>query len=400
MSAVVAPSSLEVIGLGKTYARYESPRTRLKTLLTGHGRGAEHSALADVSFVLQRGQCLGVVGDNGAGKSTLLKLITGVLRPSSGHVRKYGRLTAILELGAGFHPEFTGRNNIHFAGGLIGIPAEEMQRLESEIIAFAELGSAIDQPVKTFSSGMVVRLAFSLMTSVSPDILIIDEALAVGDQHFQKKCIDRIDGFRKAGCIILFCSHSLYHIRRLCDQSLWLDQGRVRGLGDTEAVLASYETHIRAMDCRVGEDPPAPKAAHEAGHESKAAIETVMLAGLDDSTPPLLQVKDLEITVTALSKGTEVPNIAVMLKRADGVGITAVGTHADGVSPASLGDGRWQAVLTFPELPLYSGEYTVSAYLFDAQGVLVYDEWPECARFRHVFPTLEVGLVRLPHRWS
>ena len=192
--------------LGKEYRLYDSPRQRLAALLTGKASHRSQWALRGVSFELRRGQCLGVVGDNGAGKSTLLKLVAGTLKPSVGSLQQSGRVTAILELGAGFHPEFSGRDNLFFGGSLIGIGQAEMQALQASIIEFSELGEAIDRPVKTYSSGMVVRLAFALVTAVEPDVLIVDEALAVGDQHFQKKCIERIEVFRNNGCTILFCS--------------------------------------------------------------------------------------------------------------------------------------------------------------------------------------------------
>ena len=179
-------------GVGKEYRLYDSPRARLRALLTGRALHRSHWALRDVSLELRRGQCLGVVGSNGAGKSTLLKLITGTLQPSCGQLARSGRVTAILELGAGFHPDFTGRQNLYFGGSLIGIGHDEMAALEPQVLAFAEIGEAIDRPVKTYSSGMVVRLAFALVTAVEPDLLIIDEALAVGDQNFQAKCVARI----------------------------------------------------------------------------------------------------------------------------------------------------------------------------------------------------------------
>ncbi len=206
--------------LGKGYKLYDSPRARLKALLTGRTYHRSHWALAEVSFELHRGQCMGLIGDNGAGKSTLLKLVAGTLQPTTGRIERRGRVTAILELGAGFHPEFSGRDNLYFAGALIGIGERAMKALEASIIEFSELEHAIDRPVKTYSSGMVVRLAFALVTAIEPDVLIIDEALAVGDQHFQKKCVERIEAFRQRGCTILFCSHSLYHIRQLCDVAL------------------------------------------------------------------------------------------------------------------------------------------------------------------------------------
>lgn len=195
-AAVVAPTPpsaalqgsdtvLRVRDLGKEYRLYASPRQRLKSLLTGRAFHKSHWALRGVSFDLRRGQCIGVIGDNGAGKSSLLKLLAGTLLPTTGALERVGRVTAILELGAGFHPDFTGRDNLYFGGSLIGIDRETMARLEPGIIEFSELGAALDRPVKTYSSGMSVRLAFALVTAVQPDLLIIDEALAVGDQHFQ-----------------------------------------------------------------------------------------------------------------------------------------------------------------------------------------------------------------------
>ena len=210
---IEAPVVLRVCNVSKEYRLYASPRERFKALISGRARHRSHWALRDVSFELRRGQCIGVIGDNGAGKSSLLKLLAGTMQPSAGTLERAGRVTAILELGAGFHPDFSGRDNLYFGGSLIGIDHEEMARLEPEIAVFSELGEALDRPVKTYSSGMTVRLAFALVTAVQPDVLIIDEALAVGDQHFQKKCVDRIMAFREKGCTILFFSHSSYHIR-------------------------------------------------------------------------------------------------------------------------------------------------------------------------------------------
>ena len=395
---------VQASGLGKAYGGYTSSWQRLKSLLVGNPAVSTQWALRDVSFTLAPGQCLGLVGDNGAGKSTLLKLIAGTLRPTTGELKKNGRLTAILELGAGFHPDFTGRQNLYFGGALIGIPEEQMRRLEPDIISFSELAAAIDRPVKTYSSGMVVRLAFALVTAMEPSILIIDEALAVGDQHFQRKCIERIESFRKNGCTILFCSHSLYHVRQLCDVALWLDDGRARAFGPTELVLASYETHVRNLNAA---DHPAATVESPGTHISQVAsasqqarLVSVDVAGLGEGDPPVLEAKDLTVTVTAIVPTGEQPNLAVMLERADKVCITAVGTHADGVSPVCLDRGEWRSTVTFPAFPLYSGEYVLSAFLFDNSGTLIYEQWLDCQRFMVVFPTLEVGLIRLPHLWS
>lgn len=404
LAASLSPDSpaLFVQGLGKQYRQYESPQERLKSALFGNGRFKTQWALADVSFTLNRGQCLGVIGDNGAGKSTLLKLITGSLRPSTGSVGKHGRLTAILELGAGFHPEFTGRENLYFGGALIGIGEKEMKLLEASIIDFSELGSAIDRPVKSYSSGMVVRLAFALVTAVEPEILIIDEALAVGDQHFQKKCIDRIEAFRLNGCTILFCSHSQYHIRQLCDAALWLDQGQVRMFGPTDMVMAAYDSHVRMLDNQHSGPalPGIPEAQAVSRAPGQSSILAVEVANLGSGSPPLLEARDLHIRVRAFCADPQPPSIGLMLEQVNGPGITSVVTHSDKVVPHSVGEGEWEVSLTFTDLPLHSGEYVISGFLFDSQGMAVYDYWKECQTFTFMSAIPTPGLVRIPYVWS
>lgn len=413
--ATSASTTLLARDLGKEYRVYASPRQRLWSLLSGGRNFTSHWALQGVSLQLQRGQCLGLIGDNGAGKSTLLKLLTGTLQPSQGQLQRNGRVTAILELGAGFHPDFSGRQNLYFGGSLIGITAAQMQRLEPEIIAFAELHEAMDRPVKTYSSGMVVRLAFALVTAVEPDLLIIDEALAVGDQHFQKKCVERIEAFRNNGCTILFCSHSLYHVQRLCDTALWLHQGQQRMLGPTPEVIAAYEAHVRLQQTAppdqsqpeavgVQEAPSGAESVCDATPQAHAHIEAVELPDLAPQSGdgcPRLASPHLRITVRARTSGGERPHLGVMLEQAGGgVGITTAGTHVDGAHPVLGADGAWTATVTFTDLPLHTGQYSVSVYLFDAMGLVVYDEWKDCAHFQHVLPQSTPGLVHLPHVWS
>ena len=412
MKPLGSDSVLRVQGLGKEYRLYDSARDRLMALFSRKAYHHSHWALRDVSFELGRGQCIGVIGDNGAGKSSLLKLLAGTLQPSAGSIERAGRVTAILELGAGFHPDFSGRENLYFGGSLIGIDRDAMALLESSIVDFSELGEAMDRPVKTYSSGMVVRLAFALVTAVQPELLIIDEALAVGDQHFQKKCIERITAFRKNGCTILFCSHSFYHVRQLCDVALWLDAGRVQKHGDTEAVLAAYEVHTRMRerqtklsvetlaDQGVDRLPEERSSSAAPAAQGIARIVAVEIEDLDTASPPQLKSKDLVISVRAQLDSEECPQMAVMLEQYHGVGITSVATHAEGVQPQRMPNGQWRVTLTFPDLPLHSGEYVVSAYLFDSQGLVVYEEWYQYLHFQWVSPSLTPGLVRLPHFWS
>jgi lipopolysaccharide transport system ATP-binding protein len=293
---------------------------------------------------------------------------------------------------------------------------EDLVRLEPSILDFCELNDAIDRPVKTYSSGMTVRLAFALVTAVQPDVLIIDEALAVGDQHFQKKCVERILAFRNSGCTILFCSHSPYHIRHLCDTAMWLDGGRVREFGDTEAVLGAYDVHTRLLNGAQEEVPR--EEVTETGENSSAAVHmpaqqptsvpddgvarilAVELANLGEGDPQLLNSRDLVATITVRGRAAERPHIGFMIEQSKGVGITSLATHEEGAVPNDLGEGRWQSVLTFPNLPLHSGEYVVSAFLFDESGLVVYDQWFQFLHFKVVSPTLMPGLVRLPHHWS
>lgn len=394
---------LQVSQLTKGYKLYSHPRQRLKALLTGAQLHQSHWALQGVSFDLQAGQCLGVVGNNGAGKSTLLKLLAGTLQPTSGSLVCTGRITAILELGAGFHPDFSGRDNLRFAGSLIGLDTGTIARLEDGIIAFSELGASIDRAVKTYSSGMVVRLAFALVTAVQPELLIVDEALAVGDQNFQKKCVERIEQFRQNGCTILFCSHSLYHVRQLCDVALWLEQGQAKAFGQTESVLASYEASLRADGSSAAASASAsvgPCGAADTGETTDARLLSVNVANLNNDAPPLLCATDLVVTIRAESPTAEPPSIGLMLEQAHGVGITSMASHAEGATPRRLPSGLWEITLTFPDLPLHTGEYMLSAYLFDTKGLVVCDEWRNCVHFKLTYPTQTPGLVRLPHRWS
>ena len=403
---------LQVRQLGKRYRVGQSPADRLRTVLGWPGPSNEYWALQDLNFELQEGQCLGVIGDNGAGKSTLLKLLAGTLRPSEGSVVCDGRVTAILELGAGFHPDFTGRENLFFGGRFIGLSEAELQHAAPEVLAFSELGDAIDRPVKTYSSGMVVRLAFAMVTAVQPQVLIVDEALAVGDQHFQKKCLDRIETFRAQGCTILFCSHSLYHVRQLCDQVLWLDQGRVKALGGMDEVITAYETHVRLQGANLpsanqdtAQTVLQPLVEKNQKTDARAAaITQAWVDGLQGSARPILQTPDVRITLQAVTDDETPPSMGFMLEQYKGVGIMSMATHAEGVKPVSigrrLGQTEWSITLTLTDLPLHSGTYVLSFYLFDAQGLVVCDEWKDHIVFDWISPSLTPGLVRLPHVWG
>jgi lipopolysaccharide transport system ATP-binding protein len=238
--------SISVSGLGKAYKQYPTRWSRLGEWILPF-RGPRHKlkwVLQDVSFDVKRGEAIGIIGINGAGKSTLLKMITGTTQPTRGQVEITGRVAAMLELGMGFHPEFTGRQNVFMAGQLLGLHVDEIKRLMPEIEAFAEIGDYIDQPVRTYSSGMQVRLAFSVATASRPDILIVDEALSVGDAYFQHKSFDRIRQYREAGTTLLIVSHDKDAIQSICDRAILLHGGRLAKEGAPEEIMDFYNAML------------------------------------------------------------------------------------------------------------------------------------------------------------
>jgi len=240
--------AIALSGLGKAYPVYSQPHHRLLQMFSRDPRRwyREFHALRGVDLVVARGETLGVVGRNGSGKSTLLQLICGTLAPTSGTVRVNGRIAALLELGAGFNPEFSGRENVFLNGSILGLTRAQVEARFDAIAAFADIGEFIDQPVKTYSSGMYVRLAFAVAINVDPDILVIDEALSVGDEGFQRKCFARIEAIREAGATVLFVSHSAGTVIDLCDRAILLDQGELIANGTPKRVVAQYQKMLHA----------------------------------------------------------------------------------------------------------------------------------------------------------
>jgi ABC-type polysaccharide/polyol phosphate transport system ATPase subunit len=238
--------AIEVKELGKRFGMYSSPAGRLMEILSPFRRNSHQFwALKDVSFRVKEGEALGVIGRNGSGKSTLLQVLCGVLRLTTGQVTVNGRISALLELGAGFHPEFKGRDNVYMNGAIMGLSHKEMDARFQAIADFAEIGDFMEQPMKTYSSGMSIRLAFACAVNIAPDILIVDEALAVGDAYFQQKCKQKILEFRDNGGTMLIASHDMETVRRLCDSVILLDKGTLVENGDPERVTHAYE-HMNA----------------------------------------------------------------------------------------------------------------------------------------------------------
>lgn len=270
--------AVEVCGVGKRYARARSPLRQIWNLVWGaNGRAdSDFHALKNVSFTLLKGQTLGIIGRNGAGKSTLLQILCGVLEPSEGSARVSGRIAALLELGAGFNPEFTGRENVYMSAAVYGLGVAAINERMESILAFAEIGDFIDQPVKTYSSGMFVRLAFAVIAHVDAQVLIIDEALAVGDFYFTQKCLRFLQAFAKSGTLI-FVSHDTHSVVKLCDRAIWLEAGQVRGFGSakeiSEAYLASfYENRLEHNASDDFTEPDETGATPVQGHRKEFGL--------------------------------------------------------------------------------------------------------------------------------
>jgi lipopolysaccharide transport system ATP-binding protein len=248
----VPGTAVEFSSVSKSYSIYAAPGDRLKELMTLNQRRfhTDYWALHDVSFQVQRGETFCVIGENGSGKSTLLQICAGVLEPTSGSTAVNGRVSALLELGSGFNPEFSGRDNVYLNGAILGFSNKEMDRRFAEIEEFAEIGDFINQPVKTYSSGMVVRLAFSVAIHVDPEILLVDEALAVGDVYFRQRCMRKVHDLRARGITILFVSHATADIKALGDRAIWLDHGKVRAIGKADLVVMQYLAAMVEKDAK------------------------------------------------------------------------------------------------------------------------------------------------------
>lgn len=390
----VAPL-VEVVGLSKRYPVVGHRGDRLRALwdiLRGRPPRRVATVLDEVGFEVRPGESLAIIGENGAGKSTLLKLITGVLTPSSGIARTRGRVGALLELGAGFHPEYSGRENVRMAAALYGLHGRALEEKLPEIAAFADIGDYLDEPVKHYSSGMVVRLGFAVIAAVRPELLITDEVLAVGDESFQKKCIRWLDEYLAGGGTLLLVSHSMYHVQKLCRRALWLRHGRVEAIGEVFDVTRRY---LAWHERRQAKETPAAVVRGDLEY----SIRALALNGDAGGAPLALRSGDaLAVEVTMGSRDDRAPVLVVGIVRADGTPVYGVSTDMDGVAVSRTGVGEYHARLVFEPLDLLPGSYLLRAHPLDPEGLRLFDTVERAIEIRG--ESRELGLVRLPHRWE
>jgi len=387
---------IQLSGVGKSYPLVQKGGHQLAQVWS-RLRGMEPShvfkALQDISFDVYKGQSVGLVGVNGAGKSTLLKLIAGVVKPTTGRLERRGRIGALLELGAGFHPDYTGRDNVFLACALMGLSHAETQDRIEGILAFADIGEHIDQPIKHYSSGMVVRLGFAVATSVVPDVLITDEVLAVGDESFQKKCIIWMENYLSNGGTLLLCSHSMYHIQKLCQRAVWLDGGQIKAQGPSEEVTQSYLAWHEAKGLQ--DKVAKPDSTESAGIYH---VKTMRVNGQHHTeTVTMASGSTLTIQGQIYSPDGRTPQVAIGFAKLDGTAIYGVVSEMDGVQLSQGADQLFAFQIEFAPLDLLPGMYAVRSHAMDPEGVRMFDH-VEC-KLQVTGKSRELGLFALPHSW-
>lgn len=396
--------ALRFENVSKIYRLYHRPYHRLLEILLKRPYHQRFVALQDIDLSIAKGESVALIGENGAGKSTFLKIATGISPPSEGSVRSHGRIGALLELGAGFHPDFSGRDNVFLNAAILGFTDSEIRERYPGIVDFAELAPFMDQPVKTYSTGMYVRLAFAIAITMDPEILVIDEALAVGDVRFQKKCIDRIEALRKRKKTVLFCSHSMYQVRQLCERAVWLKNGKAVEIGNADKVVSDY---LEYMDCKENNGAPPPQ-------QEETPSFNPLFAEVSSTTPRMVRVEFLDDSEKA---GTRFENGSRFRVRVHGLSngyrglcslifsITLNKWQVFGSSSLvqkktfPVGGKEFCVEIDFPSLPLLSGNFYFNTYLSDEAGLCLFDFREQTDLFRVDGTQLEPGVVHIDHHW-
>lgn len=392
--------SIEIDHLTKVYHLYDKNTDRIKEVFLKKSYSKDHYALKDVSLHINKGESVGIVGTNGSGKSTLLKLITGIVSPTEGKLCAYGKVAALLELGAGFNPEYTGIENIYLNGTMMGYTEEEMRSRVSDIVEFADIGEFIDQPVKSYSSGMFARLAFAVSINVDPDILIVDEALSVGDTRFQVKCIEKMTELRDQGTTILFVTHSIEQIKRFCTRGVWIKEGQIVREGEASYIVDLYDNYMRYGEAVMEEDygnKEIQPFRMPQDAECLAAIQRV------EMNKKIYQTYDsFEVNVTYDIYDNNVKDLQVgvaIYSRDRKQYVFGPNTNLDQKElPQEI--GRYRVQYRIPKLALISGDYIIDVGIYNSNGIVNLDYWNACNGFSVANEYFSEGMVYLEHEWN
>lgn len=390
--------AISVSHVWKNFRLYHERNRYIKAAML-RGRRARYEefwALQDVSFDVASGATVGIIGSNGSGKTTLLKCLTGIYFPERGSVKVNGDIAALLELGAGFHPELSGRENVYLNGAILGMTRKDIDKQFDSIVEFAGLEKFIDSPVKNYSSGMVVRLGFSIATHVEPEILLIDEILSVGDAAFQRKSTEKIEQFRRDGRTIVVVSHSLGLVQQLCADVVWLEKGRIREIGPASQVIAAYTGGTYQET-----SAPVDGVANRWG-TGDVRVSTVSILD-QNGTPAEIVESGTPISIVvelAAHVRVESPVIRVMITTPHGDIVWATTTQR-GASTLRALDGATTVTLSLASLPLLEGGYHVSVAVTDATGSTEFDHCDRWLRFQvHQSDLSDSGLIAIPSTWS
>jgi ABC-type polysaccharide/polyol phosphate transport system ATPase subunit len=408
--------AIEVEGVSRVYQKY-SDRHRFKTFKSALLSGSFFrslrpdelvTALDDVSFRVPAGTTVGVIGENGSGKSTLLKLVAGISRPTAGRIAVHGKVSALIELGAGFHPEITGRENVFINGIMLGLTKKEIVAKFDDIVRFAELERFIDAPVKTYSSGMYMRLGFSVAINVNPDILLIDEVLAVGDAAFVPKCLDRIDDFRRRQKTILFVSHDLATVEKVCDRVVWLKNGRVMTIGEPKRVVDAYLQDVAEKQEkdfeRYRQDGPVVPTGEDRREDrwGKREIEITRvrlksLAGQEKHVFSPDEGMEIEIEVVARSRMEDFV-FGIGLFNSQGISCYGTNTNLEEYEPVAI-EGEGRVAFRIEKLSLVNGTYYLDVAVHKSDGY-PFDYHRNLYSFLVSSTCRDVGVSRPVHSWS
>lgn len=406
MHVVVSLKSVvEVVDLVKVYPDTNHlllPFWRALAKRNCQNKRSGFRALDKISFEVFEGDTIGVIGPNGAGKSTLLQILAGTLTPTSGKVSVQGSVGAILELGAGFHPDFTGRENAYLYGRSIGVSEILLERRIDIIIEFADLGEHIDWPIRTYSSGMLVRLAFSVASHLKADILLVDEALSVGDSRFQLKSFEYMKKLWQGGKTLFFCSHSMYHVQSVCSKAIYLADGVIKTMGDVQRVVRAYEDDIFAV---------------EGSDELREVSTSARGAGMGDISSILVFVNgnpkngdginvescademSVEIICNSCMEGKKY-SIGIAIFDSRKMPVCSAATHFDGLDLTANEEGVASATVKFSSFPLLKGCYTADVFLMSGDGMVIFGHARDAFHFESRQSTMEVGLVHVPNEWN
>lgn len=379
---------VELVNVSKAYHVFSSRRERVFGFISGQAR-VLHPVLRNVSFSLAPSEALGLVGENGAGKTTLLRIVAGITQPDSGTVRVSTPVGALLELGLGFHPDFSGRENAKLYASFLGLPHDEAEERMAQIIEFAELGQAIDQPLRTYSTGMKARLAFAVAAQLDPMVLVVDEALAVGDEAFQRKCLAKMREFLDSGKAVLFCSHAMYQVVAFCKRALWLHDGEVRAYGDAVSVVQEYQDHLRSTRST------AAQPLTRSGLGLSTAEVTLRL----DPPGPVEPLGPLRILIDIENPGDAPFHLVVEFSDAARNTLAVLGTSLQGYPPLEPRPHR-TVVLDLPSCPFVQGPVDILVHLADEKGIKVFRtaEFSQALKIRR--ERWDPGLIRLAHHWE